>query len=188
MSIPNIDHLEFEGGNQNKDDSNEEELGFDNVNNINEETQSEDNDDDDSSNINKSIKIVEVLKEKAKEHNSKNPSQKVDISQLRAVFCRGAAQHQGFLYITLDKCLFSLARVNMHLRQKTGEVIKISNLKEKRFIFELDISESFLPNEEDVTKAKADMEKYEVNFDFESINDLYLDVEPIKMGDFLDDR
>jgi hypothetical protein len=181
MSVPKIDHLEFESeANQNEDASGGEESNLDNIDVIKETDEN-----DDSSNINKSIKIVEILQEKAEEHNSKNPTQKVRISQLRAVFRKGARQHLEYLYIAPSRLLFSLARVNMYLRQKTGEVVKISNSKERKIIVELDISEGFVPNEKDIAQASDDIKRHEADFDFEDIDDLYLDNERITLDDYI---
>ena len=122
-----------------------------------------------------SVNAVRALGDKRKEHNLKNPVNKVTLNQLKDVFCRGAgncSDAEG----SLETCSeWALARVNMFLRQKSGEKIEssLSVIEMEGSI--VDISDSWAPSDEDFKQAKADVLKYDLNYDFKDVNDLYLD-------------
>ena len=121
-----------------------------------------------------SVNAMKALAEKRTEHNSNNSSNKVTLNQLRSVFCRGAGNCSD-AKDSINTCgEWALARVNMFLRQKSGQKIESSEaIVEMENVF--DISDSWLPSEEDFEQAKADIEKYELNYDFKSIDELYLE-------------
>ena len=74
--------------------------------------------------------IVETLKNKAKEHNEENPSKKVNVGTLKAVFRRGAGAYSSSHRPTItggapnSRTAWALARVNKFLKKKSGEPVK----------------------------------------------------------------
>lgn len=122
-----------------------------------------------------SVNAMRVLGDKRKEHNLKSPSNKVTLNQLKDVFRRGAGNCSDAKE-SLETCSeWALARVNMFLRQKSGEKIEssLSVIEMEGSI--VDISDSWVPSDEDFEQAKADTLKYDLNYDFKDINELYLD-------------
>jgi hypothetical protein len=75
-----------------------------------------------------SVKIIEVLKNKVKEHNSKY-SKKVTLSQLKKVFRRGAGAYSSSHRPGISRTAWGLARVNAFLRMVKGDKVKKSYKK-----------------------------------------------------------
>ena len=134
-----------------------------------------------------SSSVVRALEHKAKEHNSEQ-NNKVNVSQLKKIYRRGAQKSDE------QKGLCAMARVNMYLRmkkdgkityQKPATVVETEGTKLTELIFEskatvkvntfVDITEDWLPIDADFAKAKEDIDKFELNYDFKDVNDLYLD-------------
>ena len=134
-----------------------------------------------------SSSVIEALEHKVKEHNSEQ-NNKVNVSQLKKIYRRGAQKSDE------QKGLCAMARVNMYLRmkkdgkityQKPETVVETEGTKLTELIFEskatvkvntfVDITEDWLPIDADFAKAKEDIDKFELNYDFKDINDLYLD-------------
>ena len=140
-----------------------------------------------------SAKVVSLLKEKAKWHNKKNPSNKTNISELKEVYRIGARSGE-------PKGKSALARINMFLRKKSGENVSknedpsdkkelnlnesTSTIKSLEFDSEvvddinldsLDATNKDYPDEEDFAQADLDIEAYNLDYDFKDVNDLYLD-------------
>lgn len=128
--------------------------------------------------INFSAKVVEALKNKIKEHNSKY-SRKVNLSQLKKVYRRGAGAFSSSHRPGKTRGQWAMARVNMFLRMMSGGKVKDSYRKADQDIAKassiLDISIDFSPLDEDYLKADEDIEKYELDYDFKNIDDLYLE-------------
>jgi len=128
--------------------------------------------------------VVAALERKAEEHNE-NSASKVNADELKKVYRRGA-QTAG-----QEKGLCAMARVNMFLRMKKEgkigyqEVKMIESVEIKELVFEsrariqvnsfVDLTESWSPTEIDLTQAAQDIGRYELNYDFQDINELYLD-------------
>ncbi len=72
-----------------------------------------------------SIKVVEALKHKVKEHNSKY-AKKVNLSQLKEIFRKGAEAYGSFNEPETSITAWSLARVNAFLRFVRGGKVKDS--------------------------------------------------------------
>ncbi len=104
--------------------------------------------------------IVSALKEKMKNFNS-DSLDKVSFSKLNTLFVEGAKEENEFSLI-----LNGFARVNMFLRL----------LKNKSFVseFKADGVHDFYPNTEDFDVSKKDLELFKLNFDIETIDELYL--------------
>ena len=145
-----------------------------------------------SSAISFSAKLVDLLKQKIESHNQNNPSNKTNLSELKEVFRIGA-------HSTDNKSQAGLARVNMFLRKKCGEntskiqefdkkeeVISegIASIKSLQFdvdpkdaldLDSLDATDKDYPDDEDFAQADIDIETYKLDYDFNDVNDLYLD-------------
>ena len=75
--------------------------------------------------INFSAKVVEALKNKVKEHNSKH-SKKVTLGQLKKVYRRGAGAFSSSHRPGKSRGQWAMARVNMFLKMKRGGKVKKS--------------------------------------------------------------
>jgi hypothetical protein len=75
-----------------------------------------------------SAKVVEALKTKVKEHNSKY-SKKVSLNQLKKVFRRGAGAYSSSHRPGVSRTAWGLARVNAFLRLVRGGKVKDSYKK-----------------------------------------------------------
>ena len=107
------------------------------------------------------------------------------LSELKQVY-REAAKNHGQSNKLSEWCL---AKVNMFLRMKSGEAVyKNTAKKEKREMTGLeldtgvisyqssfDLSVNWEPSAEDISLASKDLEEKELDFDFKSIDNLYLD-------------
>ena len=124
--------------------------------------------------ISYSIKVIDALESKQKKHNEQNNS-RVNLSKLKTVF-----KAAGRNYIPNEETeinTWCMARVNMYLEMLKGEK---SYRKVERQIFansdDLDLTESFIPTTECFEAARQDVEEYDLNFDFEDINNLYITI------------
>jgi hypothetical protein len=119
-------------------------------------------------NIDYTKRILLALDSVAKTH-------KVDFNRIKAVFISGATEKVDSHPLIL--CGF--ARVNMYLRLLDPSVASqefkaASNNKNfKKLIF--DFSSHLSPKPEDYERAKVDLNNYKLNFDFESLDSLYLE-------------
>ena len=143
--------------------------------------------------INFSAKVVQALKNKVKEHNKKHPSKKVSLSQLKKVYRRGAGAFSQSHRPGQTRGSWAMARVNMFLKMKRGGKVKDSYRKadqdvastkyelefvthdEVSAVSEFDLTDELYPSDEDFAQAKTDIEEYELDYDFQDVNELYLD-------------
>ena len=143
--------------------------------------------------INFSAKVVQALKNKVKEHNKKHPSKKVSLSQLKKVYRRGAGAFSQSHRPGQTRGSWAMARVNMFLKMKRGGKVKDSYRKadqdvastkyELEFVThdkisavsEFDLTDELYPSDEDFAQAKKDIEEYELDYDFQDVDELYLD-------------
>jgi hypothetical protein len=131
-----------------------------------------------------SSRLVDYLEDEKKEFNKRNKSS-IKIQQLKEVYARGTC-------ITgEDLNLCGLSRVHMFLRMKEQKKMKTKASsvsvpkKASELVLEdqapqktdslIDISDSWIPEEEDIEKAKACIKEHDLNFDFKNINELYLE-------------
>jgi hypothetical protein len=115
-----------------------------------------------------SAQIADTLRLKAKEFNSDNGTN-VTYSQLEKAFLRGVSNHEK-----KNPILCALARVNMYLSMRSGKPqYKIDREKTTSVNF-LDLTEYWIPNDECFAKAKEDADKFNLNYEFINIRDLYL--------------
>ena len=97
--------------------------------------------------IDYSSNVVAALRELMKAHNKDSENNKVSLRELKQVFRRGANCLQAE-EVEVPCGVLALARVNMFLRLKSGEIMQASRSKTNSF----DISDSWYPNESDFTK------------------------------------
>jgi len=136
-----------------------------------------------------SVKVMETLAVKCEEHNKDRGNAPVNLQELKRAYRMGASC-SPFEDQSLGE--LAMARVNLLLRIKSREFKDIisEQLKEEKelsgLIFdygedsvlndrELDMFASWSPQEKDFDKAKKDIEKYDLNYDYKNIDELYLD-------------
>lgn len=129
-----------------------------------------------------SAKVIEALKNKVKEHNSKH-SRKVSLSQLKKVYRRGAGAFSASHRPGKTRGQWAMARVNMFLRMMSGGKVKDAYRKADQDVARasnniIDISDAWDPEEQDLAKAMIDIQTIG-DFDFESPDELYLDEDEI---------
>jgi len=129
-----------------------------------------------------SKKVIEALKNKVKEHNSKN-KKKVTLGQLKKVFRRGAGAFSSSHRPGQSRVSWAMARVNMFLKMVRGGKVKdsyrkadsdIAKASTNNYIVEANLD----PDDEDFNQAEIDIKEYNLNgFDFTNVDELYLDDE-----------
>lgn len=129
-----------------------------------------------------SKKVIEALKNKAKEHNSKN-KKKVTLGQLKKVYRRGAGAFSSSHRPGKTRGQWAMARVNMFLKMVSGKPVKDAYRKAdsdiaKAYSNNYIVEASLEPNDEDFNQADEDIKNYSLgDFDFASVDELYLDDE-----------
>jgi hypothetical protein len=127
-----------------------------------------------------STKVIEMLKNKVKDHNS-NHSRKVNLTQLKKVYRRGAGAFSSSHRPGMTRGGWAAARVNMFLRMMAGKSVKDSYRKADsdvaRSSASIDISDSWELEDIDFAQAEIDIKEYDLNYDFENVEELYLDEE-----------
>jgi len=109
-----------------------------------------------------SVRIIKALELMRTEHNKDNPQRKVTLNQLKEVFCKNAA---------IQACNnWAMGCVNAYLRLRQNKKIKRISIS----------SNLWAPSEGDLDKAKDNMERFGLNFDFGNIEDLYLQIRPLE--------
>lgn len=125
-----------------------------------------------------SNKVIEALKNKVREHNSKH-SRKVSLSQLKKIYRRGAGAFSSSHRPGKTRGQWAMARVNMFLRMMSGGKVKDAYRKADQDVAKgssniIDISDLWEPEEQDIDQALIDMQAIG-DFDFENVDELYLD-------------
>ena len=136
-----------------------------------------------------SIRLADVFKGKVKAHND-SCSNKVTLNQVIKVYKHGAVNFAAAKDSDLKINEWSMARVNMYLRMKKGEVVnnksntQASKDKMSSLVFEtssikrvnsfLDLTTNWTPAEEDFELAKADVEGNQLDYNFKSVEEIYL--------------
>lgn len=127
-----------------------------------------------------STKVIEMLKNKVKDHNSKH-SRKVNLTQLKKVYRRGAGAFSSSHRPGMTRGGWAAARVNMFLRMMAGKSVKDSYRKADsdvaRSSENIDISDSWELEDIDFAQAEMDIKEYDLNYNFEDVEELYLDEE-----------
>ncbi len=142
-----------------------------------------------------SAKVVDALKNKVKEHNKKHPTKKVTVSQLKKVYRRGAGAFSQSHRPGMSRGGWAMARVNMFLKMKRGGKVKDSYRKADQDVASIrfddlkfedqeletsnsnifDLTDDMTPSEEDFAQATIDVDLYKLDYDFQDVNELYLD-------------
>jgi len=130
--------------------------------------------------VNFSVRVVEALEKKMREHNS-NSFNKVSLKQLKKVYRRAAGNvFADVPEVNNNKGKWAMARVNMYLRILNGEPLPRETYASIDFTLvdkDIDLIDAVIPTKEDFLKASEDIEKFDLNYEFKNINDLYLDDE-----------
>ena len=142
-----------------------------------------------------SAKVVDALKNKVKEHNKKHPTKKVTLSQLKKVYRRGAGAFSQSHRPGMSRGGWAMARVNMFLKMKRVGKVKDSYRKADQDVASIrfddlkfedqeleasnsnifDLTDDMIPSEEDFAQAAIDIDLYKLDYDFQDVNELYLD-------------
>jgi hypothetical protein len=116
--------------------------------------------------------IIASLKKKVREHNTLG-SEKVTFNQLKEVFLEGIKSRVDGTNLPLN----GFARVNMFLRLfKSGSIaheFKTNGQIKASKSTMLDFSQYISPSSQDFIAATEDVQKYNLDFDFQSADDLY---------------
>lgn len=127
-----------------------------------------------------SAKVIEMLKNKVKNHNAKH-SRKVNLTQLKKVYRRGAGAFSSSHRPGMTRGGWAAARVNMFLRMMAGKSVKDAYRKADsdvaRSSENIDISDSWELEDIDFAQAEIDIKEYDLNYNFEDVEELYLDEE-----------
>jgi hypothetical protein len=103
-----------------------------------------------------SDKVMEILKKKQREYNKENPSTKVSIDVLKAVFRRGAGAYSSSHRPTItggrpnSRTAWAIARVNKFLEKRSGKEVKKAYVQDddllKKYHLGGDMSKHLAPN------------------------------------------
>ena len=149
--------------------------------------------------INFSAKVLESLKNKVKEHNSKY-SKKVTLSQLKKVYRRGSGAFSSSHRPGKSRGQWAMARVNTFLKMVRGGKVKDSYRKADQDIAKASANviiddgvreENFL-TEEDFIQAKLDIYNYQLqedpDFTEEMWNEIFSDVDELGFEEYVDEE
>ena len=147
-----------------------------------------------------SDRVLESLKSKVKEHNSKS-SKKVTLSQLKKVYRRGAGAFSSSHRPGKSRGQWAMARVNMFLKMVRGGKVKDSYRKADQdvakasagFIIEDGVrDETNLFTEEDLIAAKLDIHNHQLQEDPEFTDDMwgtiFIDVDELGFEEYTDEE
>tara|TARA_R100000278_G_scaffold119335_1_gene100666 strand:+ start:682 stop:1203 length:522 start_codon:yes stop_codon:yes gene_type:complete len=130
--------------------------------------------------VNFSVKVIEALEKKMREHNSAS-SNKVSLKQLKKVYRRAAGNvFADVPEVNDNKGKWAMARVNMYLRILNGEPLPRETHATVNFDYiekDIDLIDAVIPTKEDFLKASEDIERFNLDYKFDNISDLYLDDE-----------
>ena len=140
-----------------------------------------------------SSNLFKLISSKIKKHNKANPNRKVSSKQLKEVFVNAAI---GYDYAGYTRGHWALARVNTFLGVASGRVPNLIKEKERASLGGLtfeskiivkekehDISENWIPSQEDFNLASEEMKEYGLNYNFNNLDELYLQKsEPVGLG------
>tara|TARA_Y100000310_G_C20250325_1_gene608796 strand:+ start:60 stop:587 length:528 start_codon:yes stop_codon:yes gene_type:complete len=144
-----------------------------------------------------SVNLINALEEKSEHHNKENSNSKATLQQLKRVYIHGANNFISSTNPEGSLNLWGLARVDMFLSYKAGNKISIeskepspSKMKELAFEIQsrntsinhfLDVTTEWTPSRENFEKAKEDIKKYNLNYSFSSLEDIYLEYKQIEL-------
>lgn len=124
--------------------------------------------------ISYSVKVVDSLEAIKKEYNEQNNS-RVHLSKLKAVFKAAGKNYDPAEGIEINT--WCLARVNMYLDMVKGTK-SYKSIENKALAVDsnndLDLTLSFVPAEECFELAEENVKKYNLDFNFKDVDNLYL--------------
>jgi hypothetical protein len=128
---------------------------------------------DEASAIQFSSKLIDALEAELREFNKLNPDSTASLAELKDIYGRGARNIKCLENKTLGE--WAYARVNMFLRMKSeGKVV--AELRANELSLEnLDLTEGFVPSLGDFDSAKEKITKYDLSYDFKSVDELYIE-------------
>jgi len=137
-----------------------------------------------------SARLAETLSNKVEKHNENCPQNKVKTSQVIKVYKHAiqAFSQESLVEVGINK--WCLARVNMYLRMKCGDINaksvenkpstkrKMSSLileksVSKRINTFLDVTEGWTPKEKDFSQAQEDVVNYGLDYEFKTSEEIY---------------
>ena len=158
------------------------------------EVEANDPQQDQQDSIDISNKIVSALDAKLSEYNDSNPERRLTLSQLKNVYRNGARVICEDCHPGKTNNQWGLARVNMFIfaekpieKIEKEEELKEAVLEEECFadFKDLDISLDWIPSDEMFELADEDVQKYDLNFSYDTVDDLYLD-NPLSSSSYFD--
>lgn len=128
-----------------------------------------------------SSKLVEALNGKMKDHNAANESSKVSLSQLRQVYCDAVDSYDPEKHLE-NKNHFGFARVNMFLNITMGKFPQSMPVSGNYLsLSNIDMTFGFNPDSECWASAKEDIQKFNIDYNFDSVDELFIE-EPQNLG------
>jgi len=116
--------------------------------------------------VNFSVKVIEALEKKMREHNSAS-SNKVSLKQLKKVYRRAAGNvFADVPEVNDNKGKWAMARVNMYLRILNGEPLPRETHATVNFDYiekDIDLIDAVIPTKEDFLKASEDIERFNLD-------------------------
>ena len=98
------------------------------------------------------------------------------------MFCLAVGEYPSSKKFSITE--WAVARVNMYLRMISGDLKRFTKnldnnqrVSYNRFV---EITANWTPSEEDFSMAKEVIEKHNLHFKFNTVEELYLDYQPIK--------
>lgn len=126
-----------------------------------------------------SVKVIEALEKKMKDHNS-SCDNKVSLKQLKKVYRRAAGNvFADVPEVGQDKGKWAMARVHMYLRILKGEPMPRETHASVSFNSNeaIDLFDSVIPSLEDFTEAEKCIVANDLSYKFTTIDSLYLEDE-----------
>lgn len=118
--------------------------------------------------IDHSIRITKALEAKVKEFNKDNPSKRITTNKLKEIYCSMVSTCEE------NKNLFAFARINKFL-EVIGDFNSLSSKNLKLVLGELDLLGNWSPSEKDLASAEEDVVKYNLDFSYGSVDELFLE-------------
>jgi hypothetical protein len=147
-----------------------------------------------------SDRVLESLKSKVKEHNSKS-KKKVTLSQLKKIYRRGAGAFSSSHRPGKSRGQWAMARVNMFLKMVRGGKVKDSYRKADQDVAKASAgvliddgirNELNLFTEEDLIAAKLDIHNYQLQEDPEFTEEMwstiFIDVDELGFEEYIDEE
>ena len=131
-----------------------------------------------------SIKVIEALEQKMKDHNS-SCDNKVSLKQLKKVYRRAAGNvFADVPDVEQDRGKWAMARVHLYLRILKGEPMPRETHASISFDSTggIDLFDSVIPTEEDFNEAEKCILAHDLSYKFSTVDDLYLEDEEKNQG------